>query len=124
MEVFAVLVCCAIAAALGFFIGVIGELERIAALMIENNKRREPIKSEVQQSTVRNGTTIYALRDGTKIAFDGSNSVVTIDRGDGKGVDIYKSIVVDPLKVTKDQREVGKLRELAIDYGTIERGEP
>ena len=40
----------------------------------------------------------------------------------GKGVDIYKlgyasSFVVDPLKVTKAQRQVGKVCELALGYG-------
>ena len=40
----------------------------------------------------------------------------------GKGVDIYKlgyasSFVVDPLKVTKTQRQVGKVCELALGYG-------
>ena len=92
MEVFAVLICCAIAAALGFFIGVTGELERTAALMIENRKLRGPVKSEVREvTTVRDGITTYALRDGTEITFDWSgvsddsgmfDSVVIIERGE------------------------------------------
>ena len=82
MEFFVVLICCAIAAALGFFIGAVMRTSSMVTLSIENRKLRERIKSE-----------------------------------DDKGVDIYKSIVADPLKVTKDQREVGKLRELSLGYG-------
>ena len=91
MEFFVVLICCAIAAALGFFIGA-----TMRNLTVENCKLREPIKSEVQSSTVRNGTTEYVLRDGTEITFDWSDSwlpysglsdpVVTIQRGDATNI--------------------------------------
>ena len=100
MEVFAVLICCAIAAALGFFIGVTGELERTAALMIENNKLREPIKSEIQGSTVRRGATDFVLRDGTEITFDWSDSVVTIHRGDATNKRM-KDTLASPVIVKK-----------------------
>ena len=82
MEFFVVLICCAIAAALGFFIGVTGELERTAALMVENRKLREPIKSEIQESTLYRTGSVYVLRDGTEITFDWSDSVATIHRGE------------------------------------------
>ena len=55
MEVFAVLICCAIAAALGFFIGAVMRTSPMVTLSIENRKLRERIKSEVQESTVRGG---------------------------------------------------------------------
>ena len=88
MEFFAVLICCAIAAALGFFIGA-----TMRNLTVENCKLREPIKSEVQSSTVRNGTTEYELRDGTEITFDWSDSVVTIHRGDATNMSASPVIV-------------------------------
>lgn len=71
MEIFVVLVCCAIAAALGFFIGA---AVRTRSLIF--------IRSELRESTVRNGTSYYVLRDGTEITFDWSDSVVTIERGE------------------------------------------
>lgn len=90
MEFFAVLICCAIAAALGFFIGAMVRTSKLVTLTIENRKLRGPIRSEVQESTVRSGTTNYVLRDGTEITFDWSDSglydsglsdsVVTIER--------------------------------------------
>ena len=70
MEFFVVLICCAIAAALGFFIGT--TTMRTSSLVF--------IRSEVQESTIWNGGSRYALRDGTKITFDWSDSVVTIER--------------------------------------------
>ena len=82
MEFFVVLICCAIAAALGFFIGAVMRTSSMVTLSIENRKLRERIESEVQQSTVRDGITSYVLRDGTEITFYWSDSVITIDRGD------------------------------------------
>jgi len=82
MEFFAVLICCAIAAALGFFIGAVMQTTKVVSLTIENRKLREPIKTEIQRSTVRQGATDFVLRDGTEIAFDWSDSVVTIHRGE------------------------------------------
>ena len=72
MEFFAVLICCAIAAALGFFIGA----------TMRTSKLREPIKSEIQESTLYRTGSVYVLRDGTAITFDWSDSVVTIERGE------------------------------------------
>ena len=66
MEFFVVLICCAIAAALGFFIGATMYTSKLVTLTIENRKLRERIKSELQESRVRpNGTTSYVLRYGT-----------------------------------------------------------
>jgi len=78
MEFFVVLICCAIAAALGFFIGAMVRTSSLVTLTVENRKLRERIKSEVQLSMIRNGD----LRDGTEITSDWSDSVVTIDRGE------------------------------------------
>ena len=111
MEFFVVLICCAIAAALGFFIGTTTmRTSTMVALTTENRKLREPTKSEVQESRVHpNGTTNYVLRDGTEITFDWSDSglydsglsdsVVTIHRGD-RG-DATKS---SPVSVKKGTR--------------------
>ena len=82
MEFFVVLICCAIAAALGFFIGAVMRTSSMVTLSIENRKLREPIKSIIQKTTVRNSTSTYVLRDGTEITFYRSDSVVTIHRGD------------------------------------------
>ena len=122
MEFFVVLICCAIAAALGFFIGAVMRTSALVTLSIENRKLREPIKSEVRESTIRNGTTNYALRDGTEITFKWSeggwfddsgliNSVVTIERGDGKDDEVSE---VQKLTVPDWSDSVVK----------IERGEP
>ena len=88
MEFFVVLICCAIAAALGFFIGA-----TMRNLTVENRKLRERIESEVQESTVWNGGSRYTLRDGTEITFDWSDSVVTIHRGATKGTSASPVIV-------------------------------
>ena len=92
MEIFVVLICCAIAAALGFFIGAVMRTSSMVTLSIENRKLRGPVKSEVREvTTVRDGITTYALRDGTEITFDWSgvsddsgmfDSVVIIERGE------------------------------------------
>lgn len=82
MEFFAVLICCAIAAALGFFIGATMYTSKLVTLTIENRKLREPIKNELQEVTAQNRVTTYTLRDGTEITFDRSKAVVTIHRGE------------------------------------------
>ena len=71
MEFFVVLICCAIAAALGFFIGA---MMRTSSLIF--------IRSEIQESTLDQFGSNYVLRDGTEITFDWSDSVVTIERGE------------------------------------------
>ena len=75
MEVFVVLICCAIAAALGFFIGAMMRTSKLVT--------RERIRSKVQEVTaVRKGVTTYVLRDGTEITFDRLYSNVKIHRGE------------------------------------------
>ena len=127
MEIFVVLICCAIAAALGFFIGAVMRTSSMVTLSIENRKLREPIKSEVQETTVRNGSTIYTLRDGTEITFDelgtfdGLNSVVTIDRGDGKDDEVSE---VQESTVRNGARYVIRRSHSAGQVQSIDRGEP